>query len=175
MSLATVAALRCYRPNGGQLTQVDCIVRRLRLTSLRITYAITTFLSRGPMDSSVRISSKNWLPGEQVRALALCNSFNSWGLVDTLPAARPRRRRSDCRATSEIRTFVREIAGGCRRSFITPRLIAFIHRMSLPDAYVATNVGGTLYCPCIAARDCGVSKVIHTSTSEVYGSAPAAD
>jgi NAD dependent epimerase/dehydratase len=107
--------------------------------------------------------------GEQVRALAQYNSFNSWGWLDTLTP--------DVRASVEVvagdirdAQFVRGIVAGCDVVYHLAALIAIPYSYVAPDAYVATNIGGTLNV-LIAARDYGVSKVIHTSTSEVYGSA----
>jgi NAD dependent epimerase/dehydratase len=107
--------------------------------------------------------------GEQVRALALYNSFNSWGWLDTLA---PHVRAGVEVIAGDIRDshFVRELVAGCDVVYHLAALIAIPYSYVAPDAYVATNVGGTLNV-LIAARDCGVSKVIHTSTSEVYGSA----
>src|SRR5262249_40853903 len=49
-------------------------------------------------------------------------------------------------------------------------LIAIPYSYHSPDTYVETNVKGTLNVV-QAARDLGVSRVVHTSTSEVYGTA----
>jgi NAD dependent epimerase/dehydratase len=107
--------------------------------------------------------------GEQVRALAQYNSFNSWGWLDTLA---PQVRASVEVIAGDIRDahFVRGIVAGCDVVYHLAALIAIPYSYIAPDAYVATNVGGTLNV-LLAARDYGVSKVIHTSTSEVYGSA----
>jgi NAD dependent epimerase/dehydratase len=107
--------------------------------------------------------------GEQVRALAQYNSFNSLGWLDTLaPSVR-----ENCEVvTGDIRDayFVRYIVADCDVVYHLAALIAIPYSYVAPESYVATNVGGTLNV-LIAARDHGVSKVIHTSTSEVYGTA----
>jgi NAD dependent epimerase/dehydratase len=107
--------------------------------------------------------------GEQVRALAQYNSFNSWGWLETLP---PSVRDNIDVITGDIRDayFVRGLVAGCDVVYHLAALIAIPYSYVAPDAYVATNVGGTLNI-LTAAREHGVSKVIHTSTSEVYGTA----
>jgi dTDP-glucose 4,6-dehydratase len=107
--------------------------------------------------------------GDQVRALAQYNSFNSWGWLDTL---NPQVRDSIEVIAGDIRdaNFVRDIVAGCDVVYHLAALIAIPYSYVAPDAYVATNVGGTLNV-LNAARDHGVAKVIHTSTSEVYGTA----
>ena len=107
--------------------------------------------------------------GEEVRALAQYNSFNSWGWLDTLD---PRILSSVEVVTGDIRDahFVRGIVSGCDVVHHLAALIAIPYSYVAPDAYVATNVVGTLNV-LTAARDHNVSKVIHTSTSEVYGTA----
>jgi NAD dependent epimerase/dehydratase len=107
--------------------------------------------------------------GEQVRALAQYNSFNSLGWLDTLA---PSVRENIEVVTGDIRDgyFVRNIVADCDVVYHLAALIAIPYSYIAPESYVATNVGGTLNV-LIAARDHGVSKVIHTSTSEVYGTA----
>ncbi len=107
--------------------------------------------------------------GEQVRALAMYNSFNSWGWLDTL--ASPIRDSIEI-VTGDIRDahFVRGLVAGCDVVYHLAALIAIPYSYVAPEAYVATNVNGTLNV-LIAARDHGVSRVVHTSTSEVYGTA----
>jgi NAD dependent epimerase/dehydratase len=107
--------------------------------------------------------------GERVRALAQYNSFNSLGWLDTLA---PSVRKNFEIVTGDIRdaNFVRNIVADCDVVYHLAALIAIPYSYVAPESYVATNVGGTLNI-LIAARHHGVSKVIHTSTSEVYGSA----
>ena len=107
--------------------------------------------------------------GEQVRALAQYNSFNACGWLDTLP---PRILENVEVVSGDIRDayFVRGLVKDCDIVYHLAALIAIPYSYIAPDAYVATNVAGTLNV-LTAARDLGVSKVVHTSTSEVYGTA----
>jgi dTDP-glucose 4,6-dehydratase len=107
--------------------------------------------------------------GENVRALAQYNSFNSWGWLDTLP---PSVLEHVEVVTGDIRdsNYIQKIVLGCDVVYHLAALIAIPYSYIAPEAYVATNVGGTLNI-LTAARDKNVSKVIHTSTSEVYGTA----
>ncbi|MGC8490868.1 MAG: NAD-dependent 4,6-dehydratase LegB [Syntrophobacteraceae bacterium] len=107
--------------------------------------------------------------GYNVRAFVLYNSFNSWGWLDHAS--------KDIVASIEvfagdIRDFhcVREAMRGCDLVFHLAALIAIPYSYLSPQAYVDTNVKGTLNIV-QAAREQNVAKVVHTSTSEVYGSA----
>jgi UDP-glucose 4-epimerase len=66
--------------------------------------------------------------------------------------------------------FVRELATGVDTIFHLAALIGIPYSYHAPSQYVATNIGGTL-AVLEAARDAGVRRVVHTSTSETYGSA----
>lgn len=107
--------------------------------------------------------------GVSVRALAYYNSFNSWGWLDHLPA--PVRESMEIR-TGDVRDShcVKEAMRGCDVVFHLAALIAIPYSYSAPESYVDTNVKGTLNV-LQAARELGVRKVLHTSTSEVYGTA----
>jgi len=107
--------------------------------------------------------------GHDVRAFVLYNSFNSWGWLD--------------HSAPEIRKFLDVFAGdvrdpygvktainGCDIVLHLAALIAIPYSYHSPDTYVDTNVKGTLNVV-QAARELGVEKVVHTSTSEVYGTA----
>jgi dTDP-glucose 4,6-dehydratase len=107
--------------------------------------------------------------GRGVRAVALYNSFGSRGWLDTLPA--------DVMASCEvILSDVRDSHGmrmaltGCDSALHLAALIGIPYSYHAPESYVDVNVRGTLNIV-QAARDLGVSKVVVTSTSEVYGSA----
>lgn len=105
----------------------------------------------------------------RVRALVLYNARNEWGWIDDLS--------SDARAGVEVKAgdlrdpfFVREAVRGCRKVFHLGALIAIPYSYIAPQEYVATNITGTLNVM-QAAREEGVEQVIHTSTSETYGTA----
>ncbi len=107
--------------------------------------------------------------GHDVRAFVLYNSFNSWGWLDSAPA--PVRDSLDVFA-GDIRDphGVKQAMLGCDRVLHLAALIAIPYSYHSPDTYVDTNIKGTLNVM-QAARELGVERVIHTSTSEVYGTA----
>jgi Nucleoside-diphosphate-sugar epimerases len=107
--------------------------------------------------------------GYDVRAFILYNSFNSWGWLDHSP--QEIKKSLDVFA-GDIRDpyGVRMAMKGCDTVLHLAALIAIPYSYHSPDTYVDTNVKGTLNVV-QAARDLGVSKVVHTSTSEVYGTA----
>ncbi|MCQ8102839.1 NAD-dependent 4,6-dehydratase LegB [Methylomonas sp. SURF-2] len=105
--------------------------------------------------------------GLQVRALAQYNSFNHWGWLEDVA----------CLETIEVvcgdvrdAHFCKAICRDVDTVFHLAALIAIPYSYQAPDSYVDTNVRGTLNI-CQAARENAVARVIHTSTSEVYGSA----
>jgi NAD dependent epimerase/dehydratase len=107
--------------------------------------------------------------GWQVRAFVCYNSFNSWGWLDSLPAARRDALdifAGDIRDPNGVRTAMRDID----TVFHLAALIAIPFSYHSPDAYMETNVRGTLNV-LQAARDLGTRRVLVTSTSEVYGTA----
>lgn len=107
--------------------------------------------------------------GHQVRAFVMYNSLNSWGWLDQSP---PEIQADldvfpgDVRDPHGIRTAMT----GCDVVLHLAALIAIPYSYHSPDTYVDTNVKGTLNI-LQAARSLGVEKIIHTSTSEVYGTA----
>lgn len=107
--------------------------------------------------------------GYNVRAFVLYNSFNSWGWLDHSP--RDVREAIDVFA-GDIRDphGVRRAMQECDFVLHLAALIAIPYSYHSPDTYVDTNVKGTLNVV-QAARELGVQKVLHTSTSEVYGTA----
>lgn len=107
--------------------------------------------------------------GQHVRAFVFYNSFNSWGWLDSLPE--DIQNGLDVFA-GDIRdpNGVRQAVQGCDRVFHLAALIGIPFSYHSPDTYVDTNVKGTLNI-LQAAREMDLSRVIHTSTSEVYGSA----
>lgn len=107
--------------------------------------------------------------GHDVRAFVLYNSFNSWGWLDHCAQDIRGRFESfsgDIRDPNGVRTAMK----GCDAVLHLAALIAIPYSYHSPDTYVDTNIKGTLNIV-QAARDLGVSKVVHTSTSEVYGTA----
>lgn len=107
--------------------------------------------------------------GHDVRAFVLYNSFNSWGWLDQCSA--DVKGRFDVFA-GDIRDphGVKEAMKGCDGVLHLAALIAIPYSYHSPDTYVDTNVKGTLNV-LQAARELCVRRVIHTSTSEVYGTA----
>lgn len=107
--------------------------------------------------------------GHKVRAFVYYNSFNSWGWLDTLPSATLHQ--LDI-FSGDIRdpNGVRQAMQGIDTVYHLAALIAIPFSYHSPDSYVDTNVKGTLNV-LQAARDLGTSRVLVTSTSEVYGTA----
>jgi NAD dependent epimerase/dehydratase len=107
--------------------------------------------------------------GALIKAFVLYNSFNSWGWLETL---RPEIKREIEVITGDIRDLVsvRSAMKGCDQVYHLAALIAIPYSYESPGSFVDTNVTGTLNVV-QAALDCGLNKVIHTSTSETYGTA----
>ena len=107
--------------------------------------------------------------GYSVKAFVLYNSFNSWGWLDSLP---PDVMKDVEVFTGDIRDpeGVRTAMAKCDAVLHLAALIAIPYSYHSPDTYVDTNIKGTLHV-LQAARALGVGKVVHTSTSEVYGTA----
>ena len=107
--------------------------------------------------------------GYDVTAFTYYNSFNSWGWLDTVP--------------SDIKDNVRVIAGDIRdphgldsaiegNDYVMhlAALIAIPFSYTSPDSYIDTNIKGTLNV-LQACKKHDISRIVHTSTSEVYGTA----
>jgi NAD dependent epimerase/dehydratase len=107
--------------------------------------------------------------GAKVTALALYNSFDSHGWLDDL-APGTRARLNLVRGDVRDEAFVRRITRDQDVIFHLAALIAIPHSYVAAQSYVQTNVMGTLNI-LEAARDSNVMRVVHTSTSEVYGTA----
>ena len=107
--------------------------------------------------------------GHSVRAFVMYNSFNSWGWLDQSP--KDIRDNLDVFA-GDIRDphGVKTAMKGCDTVLHLAALIAIPYSYHSPDTYIDTNIKGTLNV-LQAARELGVKRVVHTSTSEVYGSA----
>lgn len=107
--------------------------------------------------------------GFDVRAFVYYNSFNTWGWLDSLPKS----------TLDKIEIFqgdirdpngVREAMRGVDEVYHLAALIAIPFSYHSPDTYIDTNIKGTLNV-LQAARDLDTSRVLITSTSEVYGTA----
>lgn len=107
--------------------------------------------------------------GANVRAFVYYNSFNSWGWLDEADEHVKQALdvfAGDIRDPHGVRTAMQ----GCDVVMHLAALIAIPYSYHSPDTYVDTNVKGTLNVV-QAARELGVGRVVHTSTSEVYGTA----
>lgn len=104
--------------------------------------------------------------GFEVRALSQYNSFNNWGWLEGNNHPNLEVVCGDVRDAA----FCRHISKGCDTVFHLAALIAIPYSYVAPESYVDTNIKGTLNM-CQAAMDCGVRRLIVTSTSEVYGTA----
>jgi NAD dependent epimerase/dehydratase len=107
--------------------------------------------------------------GHEVKAFVLYNSFNSWGWLD----------RCAPEVQGQFEVFagdirdphgVKQAMQGCEAVLHLAALIAIPYSYHSPDTYVDTNVKGTLNV-LQAARELGLGRVVHTSTSDVYGTA----
>lgn len=107
--------------------------------------------------------------GYEVRAFVLYNSFNTWGWLDTFP--KEKRDKIEIFA-GDVRdsNAVRQAMQGVDVVFHLAALIAIPYSYYAPDAYVDTNIKGTLNV-LQAARNLEIERVLVTSTSEVYGTA----
>jgi NAD dependent epimerase/dehydratase len=105
--------------------------------------------------------------GAKVRALNMYNSFNNWGWLEEIENLTSVEVVSgDIRDPKLVQGLTKEI----EVVFHLAALIAIPYSYLAPDSYVQTNVTGTLNVV-QAAVDNGVERIIHTSTSEVYGNA----
>ncbi|MDQ3070927.1 MAG: GDP-mannose 4,6-dehydratase [Acidobacteriota bacterium] len=103
--------------------------------------------------------------GARVKALVRYRGDGTWGWLDQSPV------RGDIEVLAgdlQDADVVRRAAGGCETIFHLGALIAIPYSYVAPRSYVTTNVEGTLNV-LEAARAAGGARVIHTSTSEVYG------
>jgi NAD dependent epimerase/dehydratase len=107
--------------------------------------------------------------GHEVRVIVIYNSLDSWGWLDSAPSE----------VTSQLEIIPGDIrdpalmmsaVAGCDAVLHLAALIAIPYSYVAPDLYVQTNVQGTLNL-LNAARSAGISRFVHTSTSEVYGTA----
>jgi NAD dependent epimerase/dehydratase len=105
--------------------------------------------------------------GYQIKALVQYNSFNNWGWLEDV----------NCKDKIEVLTgdirdphYCKLITKDVDIVFHLAALIAIPYSYVAPDSYVDTNIKGTLNI-CQAAKENGNIRIIHTSTSEVYGTA----
>jgi NAD dependent epimerase/dehydratase len=105
--------------------------------------------------------------GYRVKALSQYNSFNYWGWLEDVSCIREIEV-----VNGDIRDphYCKHITKNVDIVFHLGALIAIPYSYVAPDSYVDTNIKGTLNV-CQAAMENGVRRVIHTSTSEVYGTA----
>ena len=107
--------------------------------------------------------------GRKVRAFVHYNSFNRWGWLDECPtdiSGKFEVFAGDIRDPNGVLTAMK----GCDQVLHLAALVAIPYSYHSPDTYVETNVKGTLNV-LQAARTLSVKRVVHTSTSEVYGTA----
>ena len=107
--------------------------------------------------------------GHDVKAFCLYNSNSNWGWLEYLS--------DDLKQNIEVvlgdirdPICVREAMKGCDMVFHLAALIAIPYSYTAPSSYIDTNITGTLNIV-QAAKDLDIKKIIHTSTSETYGTA----
>ncbi|MCM1992641.1 NAD-dependent 4,6-dehydratase LegB [Oceanirhabdus seepicola] len=107
--------------------------------------------------------------GADVTALVQYNSFNSWGNIDDFSEDKKNATKV---VSGNVRDYdsMRRLIKGSEVVFHLASLIAIPYSYDSPMAYVKTNVEGTTNV-LEACREWGVEKIIHTSTSETYGTA----
>lgn len=105
--------------------------------------------------------------GVEVRALCQYNSFGSWGWLD-----HSERKGKFEVVTGDVRdpNQMRYVAKGVDTVFHLAALIAIPYSYQAPSSYIDTNIHGTMNVM-QGALEAGVDRVVHTSTSEVYGTA----
>ena len=107
--------------------------------------------------------------GAQVRALVRYNSRNDWGLLELLPPAVKERLEVVAGDITDPFGVSRALVG-CKVVFHLAALIAIPYSYIAPSQYLAVNCSGILNL-LEAARQQGVERLVHTSTSETYGTA----
>ena len=102
-----------------------------------------------------------------VKALSQYNSFNNWGWLEDIDYSE-----NIENLAGDVRDphYCKHIMKDVDIVYHLAALIAIPYSYIAPDSYVDTNIKGTLNI-CQAALESGVKRVIHTSTSEVYGTA----
>ena len=106
--------------------------------------------------------------GFNVRAFTFYNSFNSWGWIDSFEKSK----RKDLDIVSgDIRDYdsIKKASKNCDLVFHLAALVGIPYSYYAPETYVDTNIKGTLNI-LRAVKESNNLKLIHTSTSEIYGS-----
>lgn len=108
--------------------------------------------------------------GANVKAFVKYNSRNDWGMLELLP--------SDILREVEVVSgdiqdpfFVKKAVKGCEVVFHLAALIGIPYSYMAPKSYISVNVGGTLNILQASLDENNIEKIVHTSTSEVYGTA----
>ena len=107
--------------------------------------------------------------GAKVKAFVMYNSFNRWGWIDTFPSREVNKLNVICGDIREV-DILKAALKDVDIVFHLAALIAIPYSYSSPSSYIKTNIEGTLNL-LQTALDSGVEKFLHTSTSEVYGTA----
>ncbi len=105
--------------------------------------------------------------GHHVNALSQYNSFNNWGWLEYINCLE---KISVLNGDVRDPHYCKHITKDIDVVYHLAALIAIPFSYTAPDSYIDTNVKGTLNI-CQAALDNRVKRVVHTSTSEVYGTA----
>src|ERR1700730_16937281 len=142
----------------------------MRRTSMAVSYLGAKILLTGA-DGFIgsHLTEALVSAGAEVTALAQYNSFDSYGWLDDLPE-QIRGKVNLVRGDVRDAAFINRIVHGHEIVFHLAALIAIPHSYIAPQSYVETNVLGTLNV-LEAARQHGTERIVHTSTSEVYGTA----
>ena len=143
-------------PGGGQSTSLDY-------------HNVNTLVTGADGFIGSHLAEALVTRGAKVTALCLYNSFDTSGWLDELPESM-RTTLKIVRGDVRDSAFMRRIARRQDVIFHLAALIAIPHSYVAAQSYVETNVLGTLNI-LEAARDSGVVRIVHTSTSEVYGTA----
>jgi dTDP-glucose 4,6-dehydratase len=107
--------------------------------------------------------------GARVRAYVHYNSRSDWGWLDRLPEDVRRQVENFAGDLADLAR-VREAAAGCDAVFHLGAQISIPNSYAEPGLFISANVVGT-FNVLTACREHGVSRLVHTSTSEVYGTA----
>tara|TARA_B100001057_G_scaffold500753_1_gene617595 strand:+ start:217 stop:1215 length:999 start_codon:yes stop_codon:yes gene_type:complete len=105
--------------------------------------------------------------GFKVRAFTFYNSFNSWGWLDNID----KKIKKELEVISgDVRDFdsIKKASKNCDYIFHLAALVGIPYSYYAPESYIDTNIKGTLNV-LRAAKENNNLKIIHTSTSEIYG------